>query len=108
MRRSRIKARLAELPARDRRYWEQHEISRPALERAIADSREHQRNDLLVGIPWAVLYLASHYFYGLTGFTIALFVLGLVYFVYAFVRNGSYGHNRKRILVYESILKDFF
>lgn len=108
MRQSRIRARFDELPGRDRRYWAAHEVTRPALEAAIADSRASMRNDLWVGIPWVVLYLGAHYFYGLTGFTIALFFIGLVYFIYAFVRNGTYGHNRKRIRVYESVLKDFF
>ena len=108
MRKSRILKRFAELPKRDREYWAAHEVTRPALESAIADSKQYMRNDLTVGIPWVIMYLGSHYLYGLNSATITLFLVGLVYFGYASVRNGTYGHNRKRIAVYEGVLKEFF
>ena len=108
MRKTRILKHFAELPRRDRDYWATHEVTRPALEAAIADSKQYMRNDLTVGIPWVIMYLGSHYFYGLNSATITLFLAGLVYFTYASVRNGTYGHNRKRIAVYEKVLKEFF
>ena len=107
MKKAEINRHLAALSSKDRKRWEQEPPTRERLEAAIEQSKQHMQNDLWVGIPWAVMYLLSLYFYGLNSGTVAIFVVGLVYFIQAYVRNGSYGDNRKRVQVYERILKNW-
>ena len=95
------------LPRKDRAAFLEQDITPEWLEEQIALRKGLMKRDALIGIPWFVAYSASLFLVGLTPATIAIFVIGLVYFVYTTFTTGSYGDNRRRVKVYEELLKKF-
>ena len=95
------------LPKKDRSAFLKQDITKEWLEEQIKYRKELIKRDLWIGIPWFITYGASLYFAGMTPATIAIFVIGMVYFLYTIFTTGSYGDNRVRVKVYELLLKQF-
>lgn len=92
-----------------RRYAEEiHQTSwtRDLLLAEIAEKRQLMKNDLWFGIPWAIIFLGSLWYFGYTTGTIAILLVGIVYFSLALWKFGSYGVNRKRVRIYELLLEE--
>lgn len=93
------------LPAKDRTALRELELTKPLLEEKIAVSRRMMKRDVWVGIPWFIAYSVALYTKGIGNISIGIFVVGMIYFMYAVFTTGSYGTNRKRIQVYEQLLE---
>ncbi|MFQ5448526.1 MAG: hypothetical protein ACE5FF_16490, partial [Saprospiraceae bacterium] len=74
------------------------------LEENIGRSERAMKLDLWVGIPWFILYSVALFTWGAGNLSIGIFVVGMIYFVYAVFTRGSYGLNKKRIKVYQQLL----
>lgn len=104
MKNSELDRLLNNLPRKYAEEIRRTDWTRAQLEAEIAEKRQLMRNDVLFGVPWAVVYLISLYVFGFNAGTIAILVVGIAYFGYALWKNGSYGTNRKRVRIYELLL----
>lgn len=93
------------LPKKDRATMREQNITKEWLEEQIEFRKGLMKRDALIGLPWFVAYTASLYFVGMTPITVTIFVIGVVYFGYTIFTTGTYGNNRKRVQVYEELLK---
>ncbi|MBR9923307.1 MAG: hypothetical protein GYB31_20945 [Bacteroidetes bacterium] len=94
------------LPKKDRNQLQLKDLDEATLEQMIRDSEDAMKRDLWVGIPWFVMYTSSLIVFGFTSLTVTLLVIGVIYFVYSYVKFGSYGMNRVRVSVYKQLLED--
>lgn len=92
------------LPAREREKLRQQELTAEWLEGEIERCKGLMKRDFWVGFPWFIAYSISLFKVGMNNFTIAIFVIGVVYFVYTTFTTGTYGLNQKRVKVYEELL----
>ena len=99
-----IERLLKKLPRKYAEEIRQTSWTADTLREALAEKRQFMRNDLWFGLPWVVIYGASLIFFGFNAGTIAILVVGIAYFSYALLKNGSYGVNRKRVRIYELLL----
>ncbi len=102
---SELKKILAPLPRKEQQAWLEKDLRPEMVEEAIRRSRASMRRDLWVGIPWFLLYSVSLFVQGYTVLTNGIFLVGVLYFYFAFTRYGSYGLNRKRVQVLENLLE---
>ncbi len=61
--------------------------------------------DKWVGPIWFVAYSVALFKTGFSSLTITIFLIGMSYFIYTLLKTGSFGLNRKRVQVYELLLK---
>lgn len=92
------------LPKKDRTEFLEANIDKEWLEEKIEFRKGLMKRDALIGLPWFIAYSASLYFVGMTAGTVAIFVIGIIYFIYTIFTTGTYGDNRKRVGVYEDLL----
>lgn len=93
------------LPAKEQAKLRAQEISPEWLQENIANCKGLMKRDLWFGPIWFVAYTVLMLVYGYTPYTVSIFVLGMGYFLYTIFKTGSYGLNRKRVQVYEALLK---
>jgi hypothetical protein len=93
------------LPARDRTLLREQEITPEWLRENIGRCRKLMKRDLWIGPVWVILYGILLFKTGYSNLTIGIFVIGAVYFIYTIFTTGSFGLNRKRVGVYEALLK---
>lgn len=96
---------LLRLPKKEREEIRANKLSKEEMTNRIQRSQDAMKQDLWVGIPWFVAYSVMWFTTGVSFGTIALTVVGVVYFSYSYFTSGSYGVNRHRVKVYESLLK---
>lgn len=95
------------LPKKDQLALNEQDITKEWLEEQVEYRKGLMKRDALIGLPWFLFYTASLYFVGMTPLTITIFVIGVVYFIYTILTTGTYGNNRKRVQIYEEMLKKF-
>lgn len=93
------------LPEKDRAKLREQELSTAWLLENIAFRKGLMKRDAWIGPIWFVSYSVLMFVYGYTPYTVTIFLLGMGYFLYTFFQTGSYGLNRKRVQVYEQLLK---
>ena len=103
--RKELEKAAAKLPVKDRATILEEEVTLEWLEEQIKFRKGLMKRDVFIGLPWFVVYTASLFMFGMTSATIAIFVVGMVYFIYTIFTTGSYGDNKKRIGVYEELLQ---
>ena len=93
------------LPAKERDKLRNRNITAQWLEEQIETSKNLMKRDTYIGLPWFVAYSLSLWKAGFNNITIAIFVIGAVYFVYTTFTTGTYGLNQRKVKVYEQLLK---
>ncbi len=93
------------LPSKDKIVLREQEITTEWLQENVARCRKLMKRDLWIGPLWVILYGILLFKTGYSNLTIAIFVIGAVYFIYTIFTTGSFGLNRKRVSVYEELLK---
>ncbi len=96
---------LKVLPRKERENLKRENLTVGFLEAAIQRSETAMKWDRIVGVPWFIIYSVSLVYFGLGNITFAIFVVGLVYFTFRVFKYGSYGLNRKRVKIFEHLLK---
>lgn len=96
---------LVRIPKKEREEINNKAVPREEMAKRIQRSKDAMKQDLWVGIPWFVAYSIMWFATGVSFGTIALSIVGLVYFTYSYYTNGSYGVNRHRVKVYEQLLE---
>ena len=96
---------LLRLPRKEREEINSGSLSKEEMAARIRRSRDAMKQDLWVGIPWFVAYLVMWFTTGISFGTIALTVIGIIYFTYSFFTTGSYGVNRRRVKIYQYLLE---
>jgi hypothetical protein len=92
------------LPLIERQALAAQDLTPAWLEENIGRSKRSMKMDLWVGIPWFVLYSVALFATGIGNLSIGIFVIGMIYFIYAIFTHGSYGLNKKRVKVYQQLL----
>ena len=100
-----FEALISSLPPKDRLALREQDISPEWLKDNIARCKSLMKRDLWVGPVWFVAYSVSLFLTRFSNFTIGIFVVGAIYFVYTIFSTGSFGLNRKRVHVYEQLLE---
>lgn len=93
------------LPARERTAMRERELTPDWLKESMSRCRRLMKRDTWIGPIWVILYGIFLFRTGYSNLTIAIFVIGAVYFVYTIFTTGSYGLNRKRLKVYGALLE---
>ena len=93
------------LPSKERTKLREQELSVPWLEESIERCKNLMKRDAYIGIPWFLAYSISLWKIGMNNITAAIFVIGVVYFVYTTFTTGTYGLNQRKVRVYEDLLK---
>jgi len=92
---------LLRLPKKEREEIRAKTLSKEEMMQRIKRSQDAMKQDLWVGIPWflayAIMWFTTYVSFG----TIALTIVGLVYFTYSYFTTGSYGVNRRRVKIYQ-------
>ncbi len=96
---------IAALPAKERDSLKAQELSTEWLNERIAYCKGLLKRDLWFGIAWFVVYSVSLFTTGFGQLTVTIFLIGMSYFIYAIFKTGSFGLNKKRVKVYEELLK---
>ncbi len=94
------------LPARERTALLQKNPDPVFLQEQIGRCRRAMRRDLWIGPGWLVAYTAALFTQGYGTITIAVFVMGISYFLFTIFSGGSFGLNRKRVAVYSRLLEE--
>ena len=71
----------------------------------IEQCRYLMNRDKWVGPIWFVAYSVALFKTGFSSLTVTIFLIGMAYFIYTILKTGSFGLNRKRVKVYEELLK---
>jgi len=95
---------LLRLPRKEREEIKSGSLAKEEMAARLKSSQDAMKRDLWVGIPWFVAYTIMWFTTGASFGSIALTVVGLVYFTYSFFTTGSYGVNRRRVKIYEALL----
>lgn len=96
---------IAVLPAKEQAKLREQELTPDWLRGQIEQCRAFMKRDLWVGPIWFVGYSAALFVTGLSSITVTVFLVGMVYFIYTLTKTGSFGLNRKRVQVFEQLLK---
>ncbi len=102
---------IKSLPTKDRLILREQALSEQWLEEKIADTKSLMKRDLWLGLPLMLLYLGTMAWAYFTqqnivnNITLSAGVLAFGYFAYTVFTTGSYGTNKKRLAVYEELLK---
>ncbi len=99
-----LEAIIKVLPAKERNKLKGENLTVQWLEENIERCKALMKRDALIGIPWFLAYSVSLWKAGMNNITIAIFVIGMAYFVYTTFTTGSYGLNQKKVKVYKDIL----
>ena len=97
---------LLRLPKKEREEIRSKSLSKEEMKQRIQRSRDAMKQDLWVGIPWFGAYTLMWFTTGVSFGTIALTIIGIVYFTYSYFTTGSYGVNRRRVKVYQALLEN--
>ena len=93
------------LPAKEQAKLRTQDLSPDWLREQIKQCRYLMKRDIWVGPIWFVVYAVVLFKTGVSSMTVTIFLIGMVYFIYTLTKTGSYGLNRKRLQVYEQLLK---
>ncbi|MBK7408533.1 MAG: hypothetical protein IPL49_02635 [Saprospirales bacterium] len=97
---------LLRLPRKEREEIRTKSVSKEEMRQRVQRSRDAMKQDLWVGIPWFLAYTLMWFTTGVSFGTIALTIIGIVYFTYSYFTAGSYGVNRRRVKIYEHLLEN--
>ncbi len=100
-----FEAIIKTLPKKDRNKLLEQELSVKWLEENIEKCKGLMKRDAMIGIPWFLAYSLSLWQVGMNNITAAIFVIGVIYFIYTTFTTGTYGLNQRRVKVYEAILE---
>ena len=97
------------LPQKERnRLWEwvnqDGGVERSLVEEKVTSTKELMKRDLIFGLPWFGMLAFLWFGTGITIGTIIVLFIGIFYFTYTFFTTGSYGVNRKRLKLYQTLL----
>lgn len=95
---------LVRIPKKEREEIRGKSVSKEEMRSRIQRSKDAMNQDLWVGIPWFVAYGIMWFTTGVSFGTIALTIVGIVYFTYSYFTTGAYGVNRHRVKIYEALL----
>ena len=93
------------LPKKEQAKIKNEKITSSWLKENIQSCKNLMKRDAWVGLPWFIAYCISLWKVGLNNITVAIFVIGVVYFIYATFTTGTYGLNQRKVKVYEALLK---
>ncbi|MEO1263718.1 MAG: hypothetical protein AAFZ15_33215 [Bacteroidota bacterium] len=93
------------LSRKERTKLKEQNITVPWLEENIENCKNLMKRDTYIGIPWFIAYSVSLWQVGMNNITVAIFVIGVAYFVYTTFTTGTYGANARKVKVYEDLLK---
>ncbi len=93
------------LPSKERNKIRDESLTVQWLEENIERCKGLMKRDAQIGLPWFLAYSVSLWKVGMNNITIAIFVIGVAYFVYTTFTTGTYGLNQKRVKVYQDILE---
>ena len=96
---------ISTLSAKEQAKLREQEITDDWLREQIEQCNYLMTRDKWVGPIWFVAYSVSLFKFGFTSLTITIFLFGMAYFIYTILKTGSFGLNRKRVQVYEALLK---
>jgi hypothetical protein len=96
---------ISVLPAKEQAKLRAQDISPEWLLENIAFCKGLMKRDMWFGPIWFIGYSVLMFIYGYTPYTVSIFLLGMGYFIYTIFKTGSYGLNRRRVQVYEELLK---
>ena len=96
---------IAVLPAKEQAKLRAQDLSPEWLRENIAHCKNLLKRDLWFGPIWFTAYSVMLFVDGFSSLTVSIFLLGMAYFIYTIFRTGSFGLNKKRVQVYEALLK---
>lgn len=96
---------IAILPKSEQAKLLAQDLSPMWLEEKIAYFKGLLKRDIWFGAIWFAAYTVSLFTTHFGQLTISIFLLGMAYFIYTIFKTGSFGLNKKRIQVYEQLLK---
>ena len=96
---------ISVLPAKEQAKLREQDISPDWLREQIEQCRYLMTRDKWVGPIWFVAYSVSLFKTGFSSLTITIFLIGMSYFIYTILKTGSFGLNKKRVQVFEQLLK---
>ncbi|MCF8246341.1 MAG: hypothetical protein K9J37_18170 [Saprospiraceae bacterium] len=96
---------ISELSAKEQAKLREQEISVDWLREQIGQCNYLMTRDKWVGPIWFVAYAVALFKTRFSSLTVTIFLAGMAYFIYTILKTGSFGLNRKRVQVYEQLLK---
>lgn len=96
---------IAVLPAKEQAKLRTQDITPDWLREQIKLCKGLMKRDMWVGPIWFLGYSAALFLTGVGTTTITIFLFGIMYFIYTITKTGSFGINRKRVQVFEELLK---
>lgn len=96
---------ISALPAKEQVKLRQQEITADWLREQTKQCQSLMNRDKWVGPIWFVAYSVTLFKIGFSSLTVTIFLIGMSYFIYTIFKTGSFGLNRKRVQVYEELLK---
>jgi hypothetical protein len=96
---------LKPLPLKDRKLLMEEELTAERVQNTLERYKLLLKRDIWAGRPWFVIYTFALFTKGIHVITVGIFVVGMIYFITTALTTGSYGLNRKRVKVFESLLE---
>jgi hypothetical protein len=94
------------LPKKEQAKLRAQDLSPEWLKENITYCNGLIKRDIWFGAIWFVAYTASLFVTKFSQLTVYIFLFGMAYFFYTIFKTGSFGLNKKRIQVYEQLLKE--
>lgn len=96
---------ISVLPAKERARLQEQDITPDWLREQIEQCRQLMKRDAWIGPIWLIGYSIALLKTSFSSLTVTIFLIGMSYFIYTILKTGSYGLNRKRVQVFEELLK---
>ncbi|MBI1224593.1 MAG: hypothetical protein GC192_05100 [Bacteroidetes bacterium] len=96
---------ISTLPAKEQAKLREQEITADWLREQVELCKSHMTRDKWVGPIWFVAYSVALFKTGFSSLTVTIFLIGMAYFFYTILKTGTFGLNRKRVQVFEELLK---
>ena len=96
---------ISVLPAKERARLLEQDLNPEWLREQIEQCRLLMTRDKWVGPIWFVAYSIALYKTHFSSLTVTIFLIGMSYFIYTTLKTGSFGLNKKRVKVFEELLK---
>lgn len=93
------------LPAKEQAKLRAQDLSPEWLRENIAHCKGLLKRDMWFGAVWFVAYSVALFTTKFGQLTVSIFLVGMAYFIYTIFKTGSFGLNKKRVQVFEQLLK---
>ena len=91
------------LPPKEQEKIREADLNLEYVNEELAKAQKAMKMDTSFGIPWLIAYCLGLWQFGYTVQTLAIFGIGMIYFLWAIYTRGTYGTNSRKAKVFKAL-----